>query len=412
MTKLTVINQLSAPAVSAKTPPNSGVSGTHAAGFFGELLAQQVESNPPVTAEPAQANPAPGKAVPGTRTIASNNTPTDLNPAAPDTPADLPGNMLALLQPAQEANRPGTKDIPKGKTTDSNTVAEAKKTSTQSTPADLYGNASLLPPQEIRTPDTATLSGDARLTKGVVAKPGATELTTPLNDTQAAKDAPVADMVKSQAAPSSDKALAPEHLSANAGKLAETPQGTGLEKTAAQPAQNFATLHTPNLPNGAPSSTVHPATLPQSVSTPLASDGWADEFTQKISWMSTNQNNQVAELHLNPPDLGPLNVVLKVTDNQATATFTSPHSAVREAVENALPKLRETLADNGITLGNTTVSDQPQRDGNTGAFFGQQSNERGGRWVTHHVDGAENAARPTGPPNTGRRHNGMVDTFA
>jgi flagellar hook-length control protein FliK len=412
MANLTVINQLSAPAVSAKTPPDSGVSGTHAAGTFGELLTRQVENNRPGTAEPAQANPAQGKAISGTRTNASSNAQAGQNPAAPDTPADLPGNMLALLQPAQEAARPGAKDIPKGETTDSNTVAENKKTRTQSTPADLYGNASLLPPQEIRTPDTAPLSGAARITKGVVAKPGATELTAPVNDTQTAKDAPPTDMSKPHTAPTSGKAITAELLSSNAEKQTETPQGTGTEKAAVLPAQNFAALHMPNLQNSAPSLTMHPVTLPQSVSIPLGSDGWSDEFTQKISWMTTNQNNQVAELHLNPPDLGPLNVVLKVTDNQATVTFTSPHSAVREAVENALPKLRETLADNGITLGNTTVSDQPQRDGNAATFFGQQSNERGGRWVTHHADTTESTARPTEPRNLVRRHNGLVDTFA
>ncbi|MDP1996718.1 MAG: flagellar hook-length control protein FliK, partial [Gallionella sp.] len=72
----------------------------------------------------------------------------------------------------------------------------------------------------------------------------------------------------------------------------------------------------------------------QAMTTPLGNNNWANEFSQKINWMSTQQN-QIAELHLNPPDLGPLDVVLKVSGNQATALFTSPHGAVRDAVENA-----------------------------------------------------------------------------
>jgi flagellar hook-length control protein FliK len=126
--------------------------------------------------------------------------------------------------------------------------------------------------------------------------------------------------------------------------------------------------------------------------------------------MSTQQN-QVAELHLNPPNLGPLDVVLKISDNQATALFTSPHGAVRDAVENALPRLREMLADNGITLGNTTVSDQPRdrsADGFSGNGFGTAA-QRESSDEASRLAGLSPAAVQPVPM---RRHNGMVDTFA
>lgn len=143
------------------------------------------------------------------------------------------------------------------------------------------------------------------------------------------------------------------------------------------------------------------------IAAPLGSRAWPDEFAQKISWVSTQQN-QVAELHLNPPDLGPMSVVLTVSDNQATALFTSPHSAVREAIENALPKLRESLADNGIMLGNATVSDQPPHNGGSANFTNQRSHNR-----TESGSSATTEAPPTvAPLIAARRHNGMVDTFA
>jgi flagellar hook-length control protein FliK len=97
------------------------------------------------------------------------------------------------------------------------------------------------------------------------------------------------------------------------------------------------------------------------INTPVSHEKWGDEFNQKITWLS-NQKEQTAELHLNPPQLGPMDVVLKVSGDQATAFFTSPHAAVREAVEQALPRLREMLADSGIMLGNATVSDQAPRN--------------------------------------------------
>jgi flagellar hook-length control protein FliK len=154
------------------------------------------------------------------------------------------------------------------------------------------------------------------------------------------------------------------------------------------------------------------ADMPQPVATPLGNSGWAAEFSQKIVWMSTQQNH-IAELHLNPPELGVLNVVMKFTDNQLTAQFTSPHSAVRDAVENALPKLREILADNNIMLGNATVSDQSPRDRSGDGFMNQGSNttpQREPSYNPNEAGGLSPASVPGSPP--ARRHNGMLDTFA
>lgn len=145
------------------------------------------------------------------------------------------------------------------------------------------------------------------------------------------------------------------------------------------------------------------------VDTPLTRNSWGEEFSQKIIWMAA-QRGQIAELHLNPPDLGPLDVVLSVSDGQATAMFSSPHAAVRNAVEQALPKLREMLADNGIMLGNATVGDQQPRERQAGLEGGRQD---GGSWPAKMGD-----ALPAGSAHgnaavwAGRRHDGMVDIFA
>lgn len=81
---------------------------------------------------------------------------------------------------------------------------------------------------------------------------------------------------------------------------------------------------------------------------------WGGAMGDKVVWMAS-QNHQVAELHLNPPHLGPLEVRLTINNDQASALFVSHHSAVREAIETALPRLREMLADNGIMLGDVSV---------------------------------------------------------
>lgn len=93
----------------------------------------------------------------------------------------------------------------------------------------------------------------------------------------------------------------------------------------------------------------------QDLQTPLGASGWDDALGQKVLWMISSQE-QIAELSLNPPDLGPLQVTLSISNDQATATFVSQHADVRQALEAALPRLREMMAESGINLGGATVS--------------------------------------------------------
>lgn len=215
------------------------------------------------------------------------------------------------------------------------------------------------------------------------------------------------DMAGQQIAPGPlAQDVIPEALLQDMAKPAELTAGLTAPANAAQTiAPSALAAAMPNLQPGKTGDNL------QTISTPLGSSGWADDFSQKISWMSTQQN-QVAELHLNPPDLGPLDVVLKVSDNQATALFTSPHGAVREAVENALPKLREMLADNGIMLGNATVSDQAPRDRDAQGFMGQGSGTSAQHGDSGNAVRSEGASTGAAQAATVRRHNGMVDTFA
>lgn len=112
-------------------------------------------------------------------------------------------------------------------------------------------------------------------------------------------------------------------------------------------------------------------------------------------------NHQVAQLHLNPPDLGPLQITLTIDHDQASAQFTSAHAQVREAIESAMPRLREMLADSGITLGNASVSadlpreqSQPQMQRDARGYPSPSGNtpvdagfERRGTHLLHHSRG-------------------------
>lgn len=163
---------------------------------------------------------------------------------------------------------------------------------------------------------------------------------------------------------------------------------------------------TAQLPSMANITALATQVAPLVINTPVSQGRWADEFSQKITWLASSKQDQSAELHLNPPQLGPLDVVLKVSGDQATALFTSPHAAVRDVLEQSIPKLREMLADNGIMLGNATVSDQAPHD-QRGEFANQGRTAPSGR-VMEFTPSNASTSRTT--PII--RHNGIVDTFA
>ena len=155
--------------------------------------------------------------------------------------------------------------------------------------------------------------------------------------------------------------------------------------------------------------------VPQSVPTPLHDRHWNNDFAQKVVWLATS-HKQSAELTLTPPQMGNIEISLKIDNgtSSATATFVSANAEVRETIEAALPRLREMLAGVGIELGQANVSAES---------FRQQASGQG-----HEGHGAGNASRLTndnailapestmGVPASGRgmigQGNSLVDIFA
>jgi hypothetical protein len=106
-----------------------------------------------------------------------------------------------------------------------------------------------------------------------------------------------------------------------------------------------------------------PPSLP--LAEPLHTPRWGEGFANRVSWM-VKQDLQQAELRLNPPDLGPLEVRIAVANDEARITFTAQHALVRDAVEAALPRLREMLTANGLNLAQVDVGQQSSHGGQGG----------------------------------------------
>lgn len=145
-----------------------------------------------------------------------------------------------------------------------------------------------------------------------------------------------------------------------------------------------------------------PATL--TIDQPVSSPAWGNALGERVVWMA-GQSQQSASLHLNPPHLGPIEVQLTLSNDQANAVFVADHPAVREAIQSALPQLRESLAQSGIALGNVSVGSQSSS---------QQSFGHGGR-SAHAGDWAEPQGAGLTAQTAGVKVHGgtgMVDLFA
>lgn len=131
------------------------------------------------------------------------------------------------------------------------------------------------------------------------------------------------------------------------------------EKTAAN-VKAFDLAGSPTTPNPTVTITtaVQSTSVGQTVLTiaqPVSSNDWSGGLGDKVVWM-VSQQVQGADLKLNPPSLGPLDVKVSMADGQANLTFTTQHIPVRDAIEAATSRLREMLGESGINLGSVSVN--------------------------------------------------------
>lgn len=158
------------------------------------------------------------------------------------------------------------------------------------------------------------------------------------------------------------------------------------------------------------SQTASPVVREERIETPVGQTRWHQDFGEKVVYLA-KADVQSAEISINPPHLGPLQISLQITGDQATASFGSPHVEVRQAIEDALPRLREMLASSGINLGDANVGSQAFRQNNDS---GQAASGHGGRFGSEPAILAGDTVNSGGqsvvqPLNRGR---GLVDLFA
>ena len=138
-------------------------------------------------------------------------------------------------------------------------------------------------------------------------------------------------------------------------------------------ATDSAPTGTPRTPTAASETPTTGARLQTLDLNRLLQPGGEQRLAEQVRW-SVDQGLDTAEIKLHPPSLGTLDVRLVQEGDKTHVQFVSAHPIAREVLEAAVPRLREALAQDGVLLGNVSVSDQAPSDrGEAGRERGQSA---------------------------------------
>lgn len=103
-------------------------------------------------------------------------------------------------------------------------------------------------------------------------------------------------------------------------------------------------------------------TFTANVGLPVAAEQWGSQIAQRMTWL-TGQGINSADIQLNPPELGPMQVRIDSSENSARVTISVHNAAIREALEAQLPRLRDMFASQGLDLVDVDVDSRDYTEG-------------------------------------------------
>lgn len=335
---------------------------------------------------------------------ASTLTPT----GTPDAGAGIPGDFAALLsgqtlaallaQGSSLASPQTTEQEPATHDTENGALLPAGDAPPALDPAALValmGNPQIQPSVQPVAQTTPQPASDAT-SRGLAL---ASEIASRHADDNAGKTAALrtsAFEIPSQNSAAQPATLADAKSAENTANIAATAEAPGNTPTFAA---NLAAL------TRHPEGTAHQQ---PSVSAPMHTESWPQQFGEKVVWMAKN-DLQTAQININPPQLGPVQITLNLSGDQATAVFASPHAEVRQAIESSMPQLRDMLASAGINLGDANVGANLAQQNQNNAF---QSPNRAQSALENAILPANDNAPVAGSAMPLKHGRGLVDLFA
>jgi flagellar hook-length control protein FliK len=88
---------------------------------------------------------------------------------------------------------------------------------------------------------------------------------------------------------------------------------------------------------------------------PVSSPDWGPALNQRITWMVAN-SLQNANITVNPPNLGPLEINIQTDQNKTNVQFIVSSSEVRQAIQDSIPGLSKMFENSGLELGQANIN--------------------------------------------------------
>ncbi|WP_122095047.1 flagellar hook-length control protein FliK [Rahnella sp. Larv3_ips] len=223
---------------------------------------------------------------------------------------------------------------------------------------------------------------------------------------------------KNTSAASPDFSSALAAMTAANGNVAVAAQTDSRTPDSALNLVNNAAVAVSSAPVSATPTTTSAVTAPSTplLNAQLGTPEWQQQLGQQVM-MFNRQGQQTAELRLHPQDLGSIQISMKIENNQAQLHFVSGHSAVRSAIEAAMPDLKTALADNGISLGQSSVGSDSSQWQQAQQQSSQSGSQQGNAssWAAFNAGGVNAAADALPVPVSLAQRlggNNSVDIFA
>lgn len=102
--------------------------------------------------------------------------------------------------------------------------------------------------------------------------------------------------------------------------------------------------HTPNI-GTAPKASAIPMVMAIEIDKPE----WSKQFSDHIIWLG-QQEVKSAIIKINPEDLGPLEICIKVKNDSASVNIVTHTHQIRDIIDQSLPKLQAMMAEQGLNL--------------------------------------------------------------
>jgi flagellar hook-length control protein FliK len=129
----------------------------------------------------------------------------------------------------------------------------------------------------------------------------------------------------------------------------------------------------------------------------VGSARWGEQLASQVVVL-VRDGTHTAHIQMTPPELGPVRAQIRIDDGVASVVLSASVHETREALDAALPALRDALAESGIALGESSISDR---------HLGEQGEPQARR-----ARGESAAAGQPAQPPAHRRAAGLLDVYA